>query len=59
MVSISIVALATKIIAFGSLGVGVSSVMRLFHNFEWKPSTRKGADTDASELLREKSRKIS
>lgn len=59
MVSMVIVGLATKIIAFGCTGIGLSSVMRLFHTYEWKPTTKKEVNGDASELLREKSKRLS
>ena len=59
MVTMTVVALATKIIAFGSVGIGLSSVMRLFHNYEWKPTNKKEVNGDAGEFLREKSKRIS
>ena len=59
MVTLTVVALATKIIGFGSVGIGLASVMRLFHTYEWKPTNKKGVNEDASEFLREKSKRLS
>ena len=59
MVSIGIVALAVKIVGFGTTGVGVASLLRLFHNYEWKPTTKKGVTFDEGESLRERSKRIS
>ena len=59
MVTMGIAALAIKIIGFGSVGIGASSLMRLFHSYEWKPTTKKGVQTDEGESLRERSKRIS
>ena len=51
-------ALAFKIIAMGSVGVGMSSLMKLLHSYEWKPS-KKGGYEHEGESLRERSKRIS
>lgn len=53
--------LALKIGALGSVGVGIASALKLFHNYEWKQSSKKGVKYDDnydSESLREKARRI-
>lgn len=56
----SVTALAFKIIAMGSVGVGMGSLMKLFHSYEWKPSNKKGGrSNDEGESLRERAKRIS
>jgi hypothetical protein len=43
----------------GGVGLALTTAFQYFHNFDWKPSKKKGGDSDAIELLREKSKSIS
>ena len=55
----AITALAFKIITMGSVGVGMGSLMKLFHSYEWKPSKKGGSNHGEGESLRERSKRIS
>lgn len=55
----AISALAFKIIAMGGVGVGMSSLMKLFHAYEWKPAKKGGKENDEGQSLREKAKRIS
>lgn len=59
MITMGIAALAFKIITLGSVGIGASSLMKLFHTYEWKPATKKGVSSDEGESLRERAKRIS
>jgi hypothetical protein len=48
-----------KLATMGGVGLALTTAFQYFHNFDWKPSKKKGGDSDAIELLREKSKSIS
>lgn len=53
--------LAFKIATVGGVGIGISSLLKLFHTYEWKPTTKKGgSDHDnEGESFRERAKKLS
>lgn len=55
----SAAALAVKIVAMGSVGIGMGSLMKLFHAYEWKPAKKGVIQHDEGESLRERAKRIS
>lgn len=52
--------LAIKIATVGGVGIGISSLLKLFHTYEWKPTNKKGGnENDESESFAQRAKKLS
>jgi hypothetical protein len=48
-----------KLCAMGAVGLGLTTAFQFFNNFDFKPSKKKGGESNVSDTLREKAKSIS